>query len=297
MGVLGWRAGSIMPWVTSGKSFASLSLSFHVCKTRIQRSPVGIGVRAGDNWRVWWALCLLGGSSGTDAHGVCAGPATCPREQRKQSWSGPRVGGGAGDGAVRWLPEGCRRWPGPPVPGPIPSPLTSGSASSLSRRRAVQPQLGLVPSVFPACWDWASLLFPSYHPARASHHLPPTILWTLPQSPQAPGDGSRRRPGRFPDIISGVGSGWPSKLELGWGREARLHLRAACFRPSGSAGLLPVLFIASEFRKSLSETSSAPTPGPTPPPTSAPRLFNRSRAVVSLSLGKSSGRRKLSAQL
>lgn len=47
----------------------------------------------------------------------------------------------------------------------------------------------------------------------------------------------------------------------------------ASFRLSGSVGLLPVLFIASEFRKSLSETSS---------PTPCPRLFNRRRAVVSL---------------
>ena len=106
-------------------------------------------------------------------------------------------------------------------------------SSSLSRR-AVRAQLGLVPSVLPARWDWASLLFPSYHPARVSHHLPPTILWTLPQSPQAPRDGSGRGPGRFPDIISGVGSGWPSELELGWGREAGLHLRAAV---SGRVGL------------------------------------------------------------
>lgn len=136
---MGWRAGSIMPWVTSGKSFASLSLSFHVCKIRIQRCPVGIGVRAGDNSRVWWALCLFRGSSGTDARGVCAGPATCPREQRKQSWSGPRVQGGAGDDTVRWLLEGCRRPPGPPVPGPIPPPLTSGSASSLLSPGGGQP--------------------------------------------------------------------------------------------------------------------------------------------------------------
>ena len=68
MGVLGWRAVSITSWVTSGKSFASLSLSFHVCKTRVQRSPVGLGIQAADNRRVLWALCLLGGGSGTDAH-------------------------------------------------------------------------------------------------------------------------------------------------------------------------------------------------------------------------------------
>ena len=29
---------------------------------------MGIGVRAVDNQRVLWALCLLGGGSGTDAH-------------------------------------------------------------------------------------------------------------------------------------------------------------------------------------------------------------------------------------
>ena len=46
---MGWRAGSIAPCVTSGKSFNFLSLSFHVCKTRIKVSPVGMGVRTGDN--------------------------------------------------------------------------------------------------------------------------------------------------------------------------------------------------------------------------------------------------------
>ena len=47
--------------VTALKPF--LSLSFHVCKTRVQRSPVGIGIQAADNRRVLWALCLLGGGS------------------------------------------------------------------------------------------------------------------------------------------------------------------------------------------------------------------------------------------
>ena len=166
-------------------------------------------------------------------------------------------------GSSRRMQEAA--WPSPTWSRPTSPDFRERISSSLSRR-AVRPQLGLVPSVLPARWGWASLLFPSYHPAGVSHHLPPTILWTLPQSPQAPRDGSGRRPGRFPDIISGVGSGWPRELELGWGREAGLHLRAAGFRPSGSAGLLPVLFMASEFRKSLSETSSPPHPHHQPYP-------------------------------
>lgn len=64
----------------------------------------------------------------------------------------------------------------------------------------------------------------------------------------------------------GSSQGGSSELDTKWGvgEEVGTTLVPASFRLSGSVGLLPVLFIAFEFRKSLSETSS---------PTSRPEII------------------------
>lgn len=216
------------------------------------------------------------------ACGVCAGPAMGPRAEEAEL--GQPKCAGAGWGTV---PAG---WPPPYLVPRLPS-LTSGSISSSLSRRAVRVQLGLVPSVLFARWDWASLLFPSYHPALVSRHLPPTILWTLPQSPQAAQDGSGRG-ASLPDIISGVGSGWPSRLELGWGREAGSSTSGRQFQAQWVCrnGFLSCLWPA-EFRKSLGEISSGPHPPTHPAPNVGPAIVKQepSCGITSLSFGKSVG--------
>lgn len=197
---------------------------------------------------------------------------------------------GAGWGTV---PAG---WPSPTW-SRLPSPDFRERISSSLSRRAVRAQLGLVPSVLPARWDWASLLFPSYHPARVSHHLPPTILWTLPQSPQAPRTVQGEGPAASLTSSLGSGQGGPASWSsAGGGRRGSTSGRPFQAQWVCGTASCPVYGLRVQ---EITERNILRPPPPTPPcpPTSAPRLFNRSRAVVSLSFGKSSGRRKLSAQL
>ena len=207
--------------------------------------------------------------------------------------------GGLGDGAG-WLAvaEGCRRRPGPPLPGPSRPPLTSGSASPL-----LSPGEQFGPS-------WASS--PPSSPPAGTGLLCSFHLITRPEShitSHPPSSGRFLSPHRRPGTVRGEGpaDSLTSSLGSGQGGPASWSSAGGGRRGSTSGRPFQAEWVCGTAScpvyglrvQEITERNILSPPPPTPPcpPTSAPRLFNRSRAVVSLSFGKSSGKRKLSAQL